>query len=311
MGRPSEKANRTWRLIKRDKTKLLMLLPTIILLLLFSYLPFYGVLIAFQDYSVGKSILAFDGSVSWVGMKHFTDFFGSIFFKRLFFNIFRLSVLCLLYGFWVPIVFALLLNEIRAKWFKRMAQTFTYLPYFISVVIVVAMLQNLFSSEGTLTRLFGLFGMPPVNMMRTPKYFDALYVGSHIWQSFGYSSIIYLAGIAGADPTLYEAATMDGANRFHKIIHITLPAIAPTIAVLLILSVGGILASNTEKIILMSNSAIAPRAEVIGSYIYTIGLRDGRYSYTTAIGLFTNIVNFVLVFGANMFARKYAGYSLW
>jgi putative aldouronate transport system permease protein len=299
------------QLIYRDRWALAMFLPTLLLLIVFSYLPMYGVLIGFQDYKIGDPILSFGGKTRWVGLSHLVTFVKSIFFTRVFFNTLRLSLLNLLFGFWVPIVFALLLNEIRGSVYKRVSQTFAYLPHFISTVIVVAMLMNLVSEEGPINKLVALLGGESRNLMRLPQYFDVLYVGSHVWQNFGYSSIIYLAAIAGVDPALYEAATIDGANRLDKVWHVTLPTITPTIIVLLILSVGGMLASNTEKVLLMSNPSVANRAEVIGTYIYRVGLEDAKYSYTAAIGLFTNVVNFILVFGANRLSRRFTDYSLW
>ncbi|MDW7658535.1 MAG: ABC transporter permease subunit [Bacillota bacterium] len=297
--------------IRRDKWQLMMMIPSVVLLVLFSYMPIYGILIAFQDYQIGNRILSFDGTIKWVGLLHFKNFIQSEFFSRVFFNTIRLSLKGLIFGFWVPIVFALTLNEIHHKFYKRLTQTLVYLPYFISLVVVIAMLTTMVSSEGVITRLIVFFGGREINYMRDSASFDTLYIASGVWQSFGYSSIIYLAGIAGIDPTLYEAAVVDGANRFHRMWHITLPGLKPTIAILLILSVGGVLHSNTEKVLLMISPSIVDRAQVIGTYVYELGLRNARYSYTSAIGLFTNIINFFLVFGANMISRRVADYSLW
>lgn len=288
-----------------------MLLPTIILLFLFCYLPIYGILIAFQDYRIGNSILSFSGSIKWVGISQFTKFIHSIFFGRVFGNTLRLSIESLVIGFWVPIIFALLLNEISHKRYQRITQTCVYLPYFVSTVIVVAMLMSITDTGGAANKLITLFGGQTVAMFNDPKSFDLLYVGSNIWQTFGYSSIIYIAAISSIDPTLYEAATVDGANRFHKIVHITFPGILPTVMILLILSVGGILNANTEKVLLMYNSNNIDVSDVIGTYVYRIGLANAQYSYSAAIGLFTNIINFVLVFGANMISRRMTNYSLW
>lgn len=306
-----EKKTPLIRKLRRDKWALLMLMPTIVLLFLFCYLPIYGILISFQNYKIGNDILSFNGSTVWVGMAHFIKFFKSIFFMRVFGNTLRLSAECLAFGFWVPIVFALLLNEIRHIWYKRITQTFVYLPYFISTVIVVAILMSMTGEEGAVNKVLGAFGVEPVNMINSAKHFDVLYVASGIWQTFGYSSIIYIAAMSSVDPTLYEAATMDGANRLHKMWHITLPGIVPTIVILLILSVGGLLGSNTEKILLMINSSTTDRADVIGTYVYNIGLRDAKYSYSSAVGLFANVINFVLVFGTNLISRRTTNYSLW
>ncbi len=287
----------------------MFLLPTLILMFLFSYLPIYGILVAFQDFRIGNQILS--TQTNWVGLQHFQDFISSIFFKRVFGNTLRLSIEMLVFGFWVPIVFALLLNEVRHTLFKKFAQTFVYLPYFISTVVVVAILISLTGMEGSINKIVAFFGGEPTNMMISSRHFDWLYVFSGIWQTFGYSSIIYIASIAGIDPTLYEAATVDGANRLHKMRHITLPSISSTIIVLLILSVGGILNANTEKILLMKTATIADRAEVIGTYVYEIGIKSGKFSYTSAIGVFANIIGFTLVFSTNWLSRKLTDYSLW
>ncbi len=299
------------RRLYRDRWALIMLLPTFILLFLFCYMPIYGILIAFQDYKIGNDILAFNGSTKWVGLDQFKQFINSIFFTRVFGNTLRLSVENLVFGFWVPIIFALLLNEITHVWYKRLTQTFVYLPYFVSTVIVVAMMISITGTEGAVNRILAFFGQESTNMMNDAKSFDGLYVFSNIWQTFGYSSIIYIAAISSIDPTLYEAATVDGANRLHKMIHITLPGIMPTVMILLILSVGGILAANTEKILLMYNSQTMDVADVIGTYVYKTGLQNAKYSYSAAIGLFANIINFVLVFGTNMISRRTTDYSLW
>ncbi|NLD88398.1 MAG: sugar ABC transporter permease [Clostridiales bacterium] len=295
----------------RDKWLLLLLLPTIVALILFNYVPMYGLAMAFQNYKIGSPIIAFDGSVEWVGLKHFKDFITSIFFTRVFGNTLRLSFENILFGFWVPILFALLLNEIKTKWYKKITQTFVYLPYFVSTVIVVSILMNMVSSEGVVNRLIMFFGGKSIPFMQKAEYFDFLYIVSQIWQTFGYSSIIYLAGIASIDPTLYEAATIDGGHRLHMMWHITIPGILPTAITLLILAIGGVLGSNTDKILLMYSAPLYSKADVIGTYVYRIGLVNAKYSYTAAVGLFSNVVSFILVFGANMLSRKFTDYSLW
>jgi len=290
----------------------IMLAPTLVLLFLFAYRPIYGVIIAFQDYRIGNVMFTFTpGVVKWVGLKHFQDFFNSIFFSRVFGNTLRLSVKGLAYGFWVPILFALLLNEVRHTLYKRLTQTFVYLPYFVSVVIVVALLNSMTGGSGLIGMIYESVTGKNTVLMNSASHFDTLYIGSGIWQTFGYSAIIYIAAISSIDPTLYEAAIVDGANRFDRAVHITFPGILPTVVILLILSAGGLLNSNTEKILLMQNASTAVRANVIGTYVYQVGIRDGKHSYTAAVGLFTNIINFILVFGANMVARRFGGHSLW
>lgn len=306
--RPHSRFSRRWH---NDKWYLFFILPTILLLFFFSYLPMYGLAIAFQEYSIGAPLFPLDGTGKWVGLKFFNDFLGSIFFRRVMYNTLRLSLLNLVFGAWVPLAVALLLNEVRLILVKRVLQTVYYMPYFISTVVMVSMLSLLLNPNGPLSAINVLRGGDPINFMSNPKYFDTIYVASNIWKSFGYSSIIYLAGIAGVDVALYEAIMIDGGNRWHKMRHVTLPHILPTFVILLVLSVGGILNSNTEQILLMYNSGTMDRADVIGTYVYRLGLVDAKYSYTAAVGLFTNIINFVFVFGANQLSRKVMGYSLW
>ena len=289
-----------------------MLTPTIVLLFMFCYMPIYGIVIAFQNYKIGDPILSLTGGTTWVGLKNFIDFFKSIFFKQVVGNTLRLSIKTLLISFWVPVVFAVIINEIRIGLYKRVSQTFVYLPYFVSVVVVVSMLMTMTSQEGFIGKIVEVLnGGRYRNIMDSSSAFDWLYIGSNIWQTFGYNSIIYMAAIAAIDPTLYEQATVDGANRLHKIIRITIPCILPTITILLILAVGGMLGSYTEKILLMINPNIMPRAQVIGTYIYEVGLKSNRYSYAASVGIFTNIINFGLVFGANAISRKISDTSLW
>lgn len=300
-----------WQRFWTDRWLLLLLLPTVVLLVLFNYLPLYGLSIAFQNYKIGNPLLSFDGSIEWVGLKHFKDFIESVFFKRVFSNTIRLSFKTILFGFWVPVLFAVLLNEVKVKWYKKTTQTFVYLPYFVSTVIVVAMMISMTSGEGVINKMVRALGGSTVYFMQDPKYFDGLYIFTQIWQTFGYSSIIYLAGIASINPSLYEAAVVDGANRLHKIWYITLPGILPMVVILLILSIGGLIAANTEKVLLMYSPPLYDRADVIGTYVYRIGLINAKYSYTTAVGLFSNIIAFALVFTTNQIARKYTEYSLW
>lgn len=299
------------RRFREDKWYLLFILPALVYLFFFVYRAMYGLLIAFQDYKVGDSILAFDGSVKWVGIDHFKRFFSSIFFTRVMGNTLRLSLLSFVFGCWVPLAVALLLNEVRVRWAKRTFQTIYYMPYFISTVVVVSILTLLFNQNGPFSALSMLLGGEAKNYLNDPKYFDLIYVGSGIWQSFGYSSIIYMAAIAGVDPTLYEAVMVDGGNRWHRLRHVTLPYVLPTFVTLMILSIGSMIGSDSEKILLLYNSYTMDRADVIGTYVYRLGLQGSQFSYTTAVGLFINVLNFILVFVANMTSRKLTDYSLW
>jgi len=297
--------------IRDDIWYLVFLLPVMILLFVFVYRPMYGLMMAFQNYKVGMPILAFDGSTQWVGFKHFKDFFNSVFFTRVMSNTIRLSFLSLLMGCWVSLAAALLLNELNISWVKRSVQTMYYLPYFVSTVVVVSMITLMTGSKGPISMLSMLFGGAAKNYLNDPASFDMIYVISGIWQTFGYGSIIYLAAIAGVDPSLYEAVTVDGGNRWHRMRYVTLPYIIPTWVILMILSIGNILQGDTQKILLLYNTYTMDKADIIGTYVYRIGLLKTEYSYTTAVGLFSNIINFGLVFGANTLSRKLTDYSLW
>ncbi len=288
-----------------------ILSPVIIYLIIFCYIPMYGVVIAFQDYLPGNSFLSFKGSIQWVGLKHFKDFINSAYFWRLIKNTIVLNGLQLSIGFLVPIIFALLLNEIKALRFKKTVQTASYLPYFISMVVVAGMVQTLLSSEGLINQLGKMLNLPPINYTTDPKVFPWVYVFTNIWKSFGWNSIIYMAAISGIDPALYESAKIDGASRFKQMLYITLPSISNTIFILLIFSIGSLLNANTEFILLMYNPAIYETADVIGTYCYRMGILGGQFSKTTAIGLFMQIINFILLYTSNYISKKLNGYSLW
>lgn len=297
--------------LNEDKWYLIFILPAIVYLFVLCYRPMYGIIMAFQNYQVGDKILAFDGSIEWVGLEHFKNFIGSIFFKRIIVNTVRLSLESLVFGCAIPMGVALLLNEIRLSLVKRTLQTVYYMPYFISTAVVVSIITLLFGSAGPFSALNELMGEGSKNYLNDASYFDLIYTGSGIWQSFGYSSIIYMAGIAGINPNLYEAAKMDGANRWQRMWRITIPCLLPTFITLLILNMGSILGSNTEKILLLYNSFTMDQADVIGTYIHRTGIVGSQYSYTTAVGLFMNIVSFCMVFIANKISKKLTDYSLW
>lgn len=272
----------------------------------------YGIVVAFQDYTMGKRFLAFDGSVNWVGFKHFIQFFKSIYFGRIFSNTLILSFSSIICGFWVPIVFALILNEIKHTVYKRVVQTLSYLPHFISTVIIVGIIMSLFSaSDGMVNKVLELMGGQRINFFNRPEYFRPIYVISGIWQSFGWGTILYMASISSIDPALYDSAKIDGANRLRQAVHITIPGIKATIAVLLILSLGSVLHADTEKVLLMYNPAIYRTADVIGTFVYRSGLMDFRYSYAAAVGLFTTVVNFIILSVTNIISKKTTNYGLW
>lgn len=280
----------------------------ILLLGIFSYAPMYGVVIAFQDFSVKKGVMA----SPWVGLKHFELFFSSPYFSRILGNTLSISIKSLLFGFWPPILLALLLNEVRAEWFKRTIQTLSYLPHFVATVVVVSFIKLFTGPSGVIPMMAqSLFGIQLGDLMGNAKYFQAIVVISGIWQGIGFSSIIYIAAISGVDPQLYEAAVIDGAGRFRQAVHVTLPAILPTISILLILAVGGIMNVGSEKILLMYSPLTYETGDVISTYVYRSGLEEGKFSFSTAVGLFNTIVNLILLTGANWITRRLSEYSLW
>jgi len=271
----------------------------------------YGIVIAFQDYYPGSPFIAFDGSVRWVGLKHIIDFVKSIYFVRVFRNTLLLSLYGLVFGFWVPIVFALLLNELRNKTYKKFVQTASYLPHFISTVVVAGMVRSFINPDGIVNDLIDFLGGNRINFNIEPKFFPVVYTISNIWKSFGWNSILYLSSISLIDPNLYEAARIDGANRFQQMRNVTIPSIMPTIYILLIFAIGGLLGSNAEFILLLYNPAIYETSDVIGTYVYRDGLMGGRFSFGTAVGLFTSIINFALLYLANTISRRHSDYALW
>mgnify|MGYP001073219579 CR=1 FL=1 len=292
-----------WCYAWRQRSLWAMSIPGIVLCVTFSYLPMWGILISFKKYSLYSGFFA----SRWVGLRYFQQFFNDVFAVRVIINTFLLSFYNLLFSFPMPIFLALLLNEMRLPKFKKITQTITYLPHFISTVIIVGMLKTFFSASGIINRIFDT----NINFFMQPEWFRPLYIGSGIWQGIGWGSIIYLAAIAGIDPTLYEAATIDGASRIHKMRFITLPSIANTIVVLLILNVGRMMSVGFEKVYLMYNETIYSTADVLSTYVYRMGLQGGNFGYGTAVGLFNSIVNLVLLFITNAVARKLSDYSLW
>ena len=246
-----------------------------------------------------------------VGLKHFISFFKSPDCYELIRNTFLISLYSLLWGFPAPIILALLINEVGSKGFKRTVQSITYLPHFISTVIIVSIIRDLVSTEGLINNIIVMFGGTASNMLLRPELFRTIYVASGIWTGVGWGSIIYLAALTGVDPTLYEAATIDGANRWKQTVHVTLPSIVPTIIIMLILNVGSLMSVGFEKVMLMYNPLTYDVADVIGTYVYRRGLEMADYSFSTAVGLFNSVVNFVLIISANWIARKCSEISLW
>jgi len=285
-----------------------LILPCVAFYILFAYMPMYGAVIAFKDFQLGDTI----GSAPWVGFRWFREFFSNMYFWRLIKNTLIINIYQLVFGFPVPIIFALVVNEIRRQKFKKTLQTISYMPYFISTVVIVGMLNNFFGmNHGIVNNMLESLGYERIHFFMESKYFRPLYIGSGVWQSFGYGSIIYIAAMSGVDLDLYEAAIIDGAKRLQQIWHITLPAIKPTIVILLILNIGQLMSEGFQKIILMYNPATYEVADVISTYIYRRGLIDMEYSFSSAVGLFNSAINFCLLIAANALSKRVNETSLW
>lgn len=285
----------------------LMLLPVIAYYITFHYVPMYGALIAFKDYSPRLGIL---GS-PWVGFEHFRSFFEGLYFWRVLKNTVLISFFDLLFGFPAPIILALLLNEVRITGFKRTVQTLTYMPHFISLVVVCGIIKEFTSSDGLVNDIIAFFGGERLSMLLEPSYFRTLFISSGIWQNIGWGTIIYLAALAGIDPEQYEAARIDGAGRWKQMVHITLPGILPTIVILFILNIGHLMNVGSEKVILLYNPSTYETADVISSYVYRVGLQEFNYSFSSAVGLFNSVINFSLVIFSNWMSRRLNGSGLW
>lgn len=298
---------RTWKQIKKNKMVYLMVLPVILYYVLFHYKPMYGIIIAFQNYSPRKGVFGSE----WVGLQHFKDFFGGYYFWRLLRNTLKLSFATLLIGFPIPIILALLINELRSKKFSKAVQTITYMPHFVSMVVLCSMIRQFVGANGFITHFFTLFGYDGANMLSKSSLWIPIYVISNIWQGAGWGSIVYLAALTGIDSELYDAARVDGANRWKQTVHVTFPAILPTIIIMLIMRVGQIMGVGYEKTILLYNDGIYEVADIISTYVYRMGLISREFSFSTAVGLFNSVVNFILVILANQISKKTTETSLW
>ena len=276
---------------------------------IFCYLPMGGIVIAFKDFRAARGIFGSKWADPWY--KYFDQFFNGYYFARLLRNTLLINVLDLLFGFPAPIILALLLNELRSNSYKRVVQTVSYLPHFISQVVICGIILDFFSSSGVINQIITLLGGNRVLFMQDARYFRPIYVGSGIWQGVGYGSIIYLSALSGVNVDLYDAAAIDGCNRFGRVIHVTIPGILPTVIIMLILKVGSMLSVGFEKIILLYNETIYETADVISSFVYRYGLQKGNYSYATAVGLFNSLFNFALLIGVNALSRKVSEVSLW
>jgi putative aldouronate transport system permease protein len=298
------------RLLRNMKTyygTYLMALPVVAYFVIFAYLPMYGVIIAFQDYAPMKGIW---GS-PFVGLKHFMDFFSSYYFIRLLANTLLISIYGLMFAFPSAILLALLLNEVKNTAFKRSVQTITYMPYFISLVVVASIIIDFTLPGGFINDIRSLFGAERINLLGKAEFFRPIYVGSNIWQYIGFDSIIFLAAITGVDPQIYEAATIDGAGYLRRAWHVTLPSILSTIVILLILRIGSIMNVGFEKIILIYNPTTYVTADVISSFVYRKGIMEANYAYSSAVGLFNSVSNFILLISANAMSKRFTQSSLW
>ncbi|MFD0869445.1 ABC transporter permease [Paenibacillus residui] len=287
----------------------LMLLPVILYFIIFEYKPMYGAIIAFKDFNPYQGIW----DSPWAGFKHFQRFFESYYFWRLLKNTFLMSFYSLIVIFPASITFALLLNEIRIKAFKSVVQTISYLPHFISLIVICGMIIDFTKPDGIINGLLQAIGViqEPIQFLILPEWFRTIYVGSGLWQSVGWNSIIYLAALSGINPSLYEAAVVDGAGRWKQLIHITIPGIMPTVLILLILNVGTLLNVGWDKIILLYNPATYDTADVISTFVYRRGIMEADYSFSAAVGLFNSVINFSLLVIANRISRKTTESSLW
>jgi putative aldouronate transport system permease protein len=283
-----------------------MVLPGFLTILIFAYFPMYGILIAFKDYSAAKGVMGSE----WVGLKYFETFFNDPMAFRVLKNTLLLGIYTLFWSFPAPIILALLFNELRSKRFKKLVQTVSYFPHFISVVIVAGLLKEFASRDGLFNDIIAYLGGTPIMFLLEPDFFRTIFISSGIWQGIGFGTIIYLAAMSGIDPTLYDVAEVDGAGRWKKVVHITWPSIRPTTVILLIFAIGGILGNDFQKIILLYSPETYSVADVIGSYVYRQGILGAQYEYTTAIGLFMSIISFTILFLANWVSRKVSETSL-
>lgn len=291
----------------RNRLLYLMVLPVIAFYILFAYLPMYGVTIAFQDFDPALGYM----KSPWVGLENFRNFFDSVYFFRILRNTLRISLANIIFGFPAPILLALLINEINSKAFMKSVQTITYLPHFISLVVVCGIIKDFTGTNGVVTQLISKFTGDNTSMLMKPECFVPLYVVTDIWQGIGWGSIIYIAALSGIDTQLYEAAALDGCGRLRQVWHVSIPGILPTIVIMLILRMGSVLNVGYEKIILLYNPSIYETADVISSFTYRKGLQEFEWSYGAAVGLFNSLVNVLFLLGTNLLSRKLTESSLW
>ncbi|HPF88469.1 MAG TPA: ABC transporter permease subunit [Candidatus Limiplasma sp.] len=283
-----------------------MILPVILFVILFNYVPMFGLTMAFQDYSLVKGIF---GS-KWVGFENFADFFSSMYFVRTFRNTIVLSLLDLLFSFPAPIFLALMLNEVKSLRYKKLVQTVSYMPHFISMIVVAGLIIEFTNSSGVIAQLATAMGGTAKSYISLPQYFRPIFITSEVWQHIGFNSIIYLAALSGISEELYEAAKIDGAGRFRQLLNVTLPGIMPTIIIMFILRCGAIMNLNFEKVLLLYSPSTYETADIITTYVYRIGIIKQKIGYSTAVGLFNSVVSFLLVIGANKLSKTYTETSM-
>lgn len=307
-GKRSEIGRAAYRSFRRHWQLYLLVIPPVLYFIIFKYLPMANAVLAFKNYNVMKGIW---GS-PWVGTQYFEMFFRNPAFVTLIKNTLYISFYQLIVGFPIPILLALALNEVKSARFKKTVQMVTYAPYFISTVVMVSIIMLFLSPRlGIVNTIAGALGFEAVNYLGEPGMFRTIYVLSDVWQTMGYSAVIYLAALAGVDPSLYEAAKVDGANRFQKILNVDLPGILPAAVIILILSVGNIMALGFEKMYLLQNPLNLSSSEIISTYVYKIGLLNANYSFATAVGLFNSLINLVLLLVVNVIAKRASNTSLW
>lgn len=291
---------------RKNKMLYWMILPILVYVFIFSYIPMFGLVMSFQNYSLAKGIL---GS-KWIGLDNFIDFFNGLYFKRTLGNTLIISFATLVFAFPAPIVFALMLNEVKCAPFKKVVQTVSYMPHFISLIVVVSLINEFTKSNGVIGSVVSALGGTPKSYASDPKSFRTVFVISEIWQTVGFNSIIYLSALSGVSEELYEAARIDGANRIAQLFHVTLPGIASTIIIMFIMRCGALMTVNFEKILLMYSPATYETADVIQTYVYRIGIIKQKIGYSTAVGLFNSVVGLILIVTANGLSRRYTEVSM-
>ena len=298
--------------LKRDfrmnKGLYFLILPVVVYLIIFNYVPMAGIVLGFERFTPKNGVYMSE----WVGLKHFVTFFSSVFFIRVLKNTLILSLYSIIFGFPAPILFALLLNELDNEYYKKVIQVVSYMPNFISTVVISGIIIDFVASDGVITDMLVKVGFlnEAKNLLSVPEYFRTIMVLTDLWQQVGFGSILFLAALTGIDQELYEAAVIDGANRWKQTIHVTIPGIMPTVVIMLIMRIGGLMNANQEKILLLYNPLIYETSDVIGTFVYRKGLLEADYGYSTAVGLFNSVVNVILLFIANGVSRKYSETSL-